>query len=190
MTTACARPPAPAEPTDSETVPAPRRLRRAVLLLLVLGCLLGVRTWVAEPLRIVTGSMEPTLVPGEHVAAWKLDAPWRTWQRGDVVVLDRQQGRLLVKRIVATEGDVVGLRDGRLVVNGRRVRESYADPRRIDSVYFGPVRVPDGHVFVLGDRRSGSVDSRTFGPVPTSDMRGRVVAVLWPPASLTTRVTR
>ena len=61
-------------------------------------------------------------------------------------------------------------------MNGRAVREEYAAPDRIDSVYFGPVVVPDGKVFVMGDNRGNSWDSRAFGPVAQDDLRGRVVA--------------
>jgi signal peptidase I len=78
-------------------------------------------------------------------------------------------------------GDRVGLEDGVLVVNGRRVREGYADPEAIDSVYFGPVTVPAGRVFVLGDNRANSQDSRDFGAVPTKNIMGRAIARVWPP---------
>lgn len=157
-----------------------RRMWTALAVLVVI--LVPVRLWVAEPLHIVTGSMTPTLVPGEHVLAWKLGAPWHTWSRGEVVAFDHD-GQLLVKRVVAVGGDRVGISDGRLVVNGHRVDEPYADPQRIDSVYFGPVTVPAGSVFVLGDNRRNSRDSRAFGPVRTADVRGRVLAVLWPLSS-------
>ena len=107
----------------------------------------------------------------------------RDWQRQDVVALRRGEV-LLVKRVVATAGDRVAIRDGRLVVNGERVREPWSAPRLIDSTYFGPVDVPEGSVFVLGDNRSESIDSRDFGPVPVRQLEGRVVASLWPPGSV------
>ena len=164
----------------------PRRAgrRRSILSVLAGGALLlvPIRLWVAEPLRIVTESMEPTLTPGEHVLAWKLPALEPVLARGDLVAFEHGPGPLYVKRVVGVGGDRVALRDGRLFVNGRAVREAYAAPDRIDSVYFGPVVVPEGKVFVMGDNRGSSWDSRAFGPVARDDLRGRVVAVLWPPS--------
>jgi signal peptidase I len=90
----------------------------------------------------------------------------------------------MLKRVVAVAGDSVGIEDGRLVVNGAVRREAYADAEAIDSVYFGPVRVRPRHVFVLGDNRANSRDSRTFGSVPQDDLIGRAQARLWPPARM------
>jgi len=146
---------------------------------LVLVAQWPVRVWVAEPLVVHSSSMAPTLEPGERVLTWKVGAGRETWHRGDVVSL-RHDGEIWVKRIVAVGGDLVGLRDGRLVVDGQVVREPWSDPGQIDSVYFGPVRVPAGSVFVMGDNRGNSEDSRTFGPVPDSEITGHVVAVVWP----------
>jgi signal peptidase I len=174
---------------DSTRVAAPveersssRRVSTAltVLVVLLLG-LLAVRTFVAEPLRIRTGSMAPTLVEGEHVLVDKLPRGDDDWRRGDVVAFPSPENdEMLVKRVVALAGERVALRDGRLAVDGRIVAESYTDPDAIDSVYFGPVRVPAGHVFVMGDNRAESRDSRTFGPVATSALEARVDAVVWP----------
>lgn len=160
---------------------------RSVLLWLLLALLLatavGDRLGVVQRLRIVTGSMSPTLVPGEHVLATRLGRTDSDWRRGDLAVI--HDGKvLLVKRVVGVADDRLALRDGRLWRNGHPVREPWSDPRRIDGVYYGPVTVPAGQVLVMGDNRRESRDSRVFGPVPVDELRGRVVGVLWPPRSL------
>lgn len=143
--------------------------------------LLGVREFVAEPFRIPSASMAPTLRTGDHVVVDKLAFRIGDAHRGQIAVLrEPGSGDLLLKRIVAVAGDVVGIEDGVLVVNRRRPVEPYADPASIDSEYFGPVTVPAGAVFVLGDNRSNSVDSRDFGVVPVTNLVGRVRARVWP----------
>jgi signal peptidase I len=141
----------------------------------MMGLLVTVRLFVAEPMRIPTDSMRPTLEPGDHVLLDKLSLP----RRGDLTVFTRS-GHLLVKRVVGLGGDEIGIEDGELVVNGYAVKEPYVNHRLLDGVYFGPVTVPAGDVFVMGDNRTNSTDSRSFGPVPRSDVLGRVVFRLWP----------
>ena len=140
-----------------------------------------VRAYVAEPFAIPSESMEPTLRPGDHVLVEKLSYRLDPPRRGDLVVFKAPDGGTLsVKRIVGVAGDRVAIEDGVLTVDGRRQDEPYVDLRRMDSVYFGPVVVPRGEVFVLGDNRSDSTDSRDYGAVPRSSLIGRVLATLWP----------
>ena len=140
------------------------------------------RAFVAEPLAVPTGSMAPTLRPGDHVLANKLAYRLGEPRRGDLVVFHPPvPGGLMLKRIVALGGDRVGIEDGVLHVNGRAVREPFVDHRLVDSVYFGPVRVAAGAVFVMGDRRSESLDSRDFGSVARRRIVGRVDLRIWPP---------
>jgi signal peptidase I len=158
--------------------------RHAVLPLLAcaVGLIVPLRAFVAEPLRVPTASMAPTLRPGDHVVVNKLAYRLGDPRRGDLVVFRPPvSGGLMLKRIVALGGDRVGLEDGVLHINGRAIRERFVDHRLVDSVYFGPVRVPSGAVFVMGDRRSDSLDSRVFGPVPRGRILGRVDLRIWPP---------
>jgi signal peptidase I len=133
--------------------------------------------FVVEPFRVSSGSMSPSYRTGDEVlvAKWSRDP-----ERTDVVVLRQPDtDQLAIKRVAATGGEMVGIRDGRLFVNGTLVPEPYLDHARVDGTYFGPVRVPDHSVFVLGDDRSDSLDSRSYGPVPTAALVGRVVLRLW-----------
>lgn len=140
-----------------------------------------VRAYVAEPFAIPSESMEPTLRPGDHVLVEKLSYRFDSPRRGDLVVFKTPGGGpLSVKRIVGLAGDRVAIEDGVLTIDGKPQDEPYVDLRRMDSVYFGPVAVPRGEVFVLGDNRSDSTDSRDYGAVPRPALIGRVLATLWP----------
>jgi signal peptidase I len=159
--------------------PRGRAVRKRVALLVVaLLVLVLIRLFVAEPLRVDGASMEPTLRSGDVVLVQRPGSV----HTGQLLVLhDPQDGGLVVKRLVAVDGQTVEIRDAYLYVDGAEVDEPYVDHSRIDGVYFGPETVPDGEVFVLGDSRDGSIDSRVFGPVPVSAVVGRVLVRLWPP---------
>ncbi|MGY1769182.1 signal peptidase I [Geodermatophilus sp. SYSU D00779] len=136
-----------------------------------------------QPMHVDSDSMTPTVSPGDLLLVRHGQGPV---QRGDVVaVTDPFDDGMLVKRAVALGGDEVAIEDGVLVVDGTAVCEPAIDPARLDGVWFGPVTVPEGHLFLLSDNRDGSVDSRAFGPVPASSLVGTVAARLWPvPGSL------
>jgi signal peptidase I len=182
--TAASAPPAePAPETAAETSPPSERRRNAPLVLgvAVVLALIALRAFVAEPFRIPSESMAPVLEPGDQALVTKLGgAP----DRGDLVAFHAPRtGEVLLKRVVAVGGDSVGIEDGVLVVNGRKQREGYvADPDAIDSVYFGPVTVAKGSLFMLGDNRANSEDSREFGAVPADRVIGRATARVWPPS--------
>jgi signal peptidase I len=129
-------------------------------------------------MRVSSGSMSPTINTGDLVLVERAARPVR---RMDVVTVEDPAGdELLVKRAVALAGDTVGLEDGVLVVNGAPVCERAVDQSRVDGVYFGPVTVPAGQVFVLGDERGASIDSREFGPLDASAVVGLVRVRVWP----------
>jgi signal peptidase I len=152
-----------------------------VVPVVVIACLL-LGGLVVEPLKVRSDSMAPTFEPGDQVLVLKVGDRSHSPHRGDVVVLSSPgSGERLIKRVAGVAGDRVGIEDGVLVVNGATVRERYVDYALTDSTYFGPVTVPAGEVFVLGDDRANSVDSRSFGPVPTRRITGRVWTRLWPP---------
>ena len=156
-------------------------MRRVVWFIAVIVALLLVRSFVAEPVRVRSDSMSPTLPPGAVLLIDKLTFAAREPRRGDIVVaVDPRSGASIVKRVVAVGGDSVGIEDGLLVVNGATVVEKYIDNENMDGFYFGPDVVPPGHVFLLGDNRDTSEDSRAFGPVAVDDIDGRVLATLWP----------
>jgi signal peptidase I len=156
----------------------PRLIRRVVLpvglVVLAAGLLFAL-----EPVRVHADSMQPTLRSGDEVLVDRLSLALRAPHRGEVVVANSPAG-LVVKRVAAVGGDTIGIEDGVLVVNGHHERERYVDYAGIDGSYFGPVRVARGDVFLLGDNRGNSEDSRDFGAVPEDEVLGRVLVRLWP----------
>jgi signal peptidase I len=147
---------------------------------LVLALVASVAGWLPwQVMRVGSASMEPT-IPSTAVVL--VDRWSEGIDRMDVVVIDPPDGvgPQLVKRAVAVSGDEVGLEDGVLVVNGSPVCEPTIDPALIDAEYFGPVTVPAGELFLLGDNRQTSIDSRVFGTVPADEVRGQVLARMWP----------
>jgi signal peptidase I len=173
----------PAERVAEKPEATPRRRRPSGVAVGValIAVLVLVRIFVAEPFRIPSESMEPTLKPGDQALVIKREG--HTPKRGELVAFHSPRGgEILLKRVVAVGGDTVGLEDGVLVVNGRQVREPFVDHKAIDSVYFGPVKVRPGTFFAMGDNRANSEDSRDFGAVRTSSIIGRSVARVWPPS--------
>jgi signal peptidase I len=150
---------------------------------LVFGIL---RPFVVEPFYIPTTSMVPTLEVGDRVLANKLAYRFDEPERGDIIVFEGvAEESDLVKRVVGLPGDEIAVRGGRLFVNGVSQSERYiADKPCVRSLpktcSYGPVTVPPGQVFVMGDNRVNSEDSRFFGPVPEGNIVGEVFLRLWP----------
>jgi signal peptidase I len=158
---------------------------RAAVPLVVFGMLMVLlRLAVGEPFAISSGSMAPTLRPGSHVLVTKLAYRSGVPHHGDVIAYTTNEGAVVVKRVAGLPGDTIELSSGRLVRNGRPVDEPYVDPRWAEGTFHGPVTVPRGHVFVLGDNRVDSDDSRFRGPVALERIMGRAALRLWPPALL------
>lgn len=155
--------------------------RTALILALSLALVFGVvRPFGAEAFRVSSGSMAPTLRAGDHVLVDKLAYRIGDPRRGDLVAFRGVGDGVMIKRAVGLPGDTVAVRDGVLHVNGGRVVEPYVNYGLNDSNYFGPERVPEGGVFVMGDHRENSRDSREFGPVRREDLVGRVLLRIWP----------
>ncbi|CAN5685004.1 N/A [soil metagenome] len=169
------------------TPPANRGRRRAVWVAVgavVVAAVILLRTFVAAPLTVHGQSMEPTLGDGDVVLVLELLVGAPGVGRGDLAVFRDPDGTLVVKRVIGLPGDRAAIRDAVLEVDGAAVREDYVDYSRISGLYFGPVTVPAGAVFLLGDNRAASIDSRDYGPVGFDRIVGRVVVGLWPPGGV------
>lgn len=131
-------------------------------------------TFVGQGFRVDGRCMEPNLHHGERVLTEKLSYRWRHPQRGDVVVFVVPDGtnELMVKRVVALPGERISIRDGKVFINGKPLPEPY---RRYEMHYFMRERtVPPGMLFVMGDNRDVSNDSRDWGFLPIRNVTARV----------------
>lgn len=189
-----------------------REIAEAVIIALILALL--IRTFVIQAFKIPSGSMEDTLLIGDHIIvskfAYGLQVPrpavirvfgapvpffdtklvrsWGTIRRGDIIVFrfpgDRSKD--YIKRAVGLPGDRVELRDKVLYVNDRKADGPYAvykggvlGEETERNYNFGPYTVPEGMVFAMGDNRDRSYDSRYWGPVPISDIKGKALFIYW-----------
>ena len=136
------------------------------------------RALLIAPMTVDGDSMEPTFRDGDVALVVKQLWAAPDVERGDILVFRDPDGALSLKRVIGLPGDSVAILDAILEVDGRVVPENYVDHSRIDGLYFGPVTVPAGAVFLMGDNRADSVDSRHYGPVQFTRIVGRVVANL------------
>lgn len=153
----------------------------------VIAVLLAVliRLFILEPFYIPSGSMEPTLREHDRIIVSKLNYLWAEPQRGDIIVFKypRDPKRNFVKRIIAVGGETVALKNSRLYINGQEVPEDYLPPG-LRFADFGPVSVPEGYFFMLGDNRNNSEDSRVWGFLPRRLIVGKALVIYWPPSRL------
>jgi signal peptidase I len=141
-----------------------------------------VRPYVMEAFWIPSESMVPTLEIGDRVLVNKFIYRFTEPERGDVLVFKSVEGgdQDLIKRVVGTPGDEVRVQNGQLFVNGEPQNEPYLNQQNPDRSFYGPLIVPEDSVFMMGDNRSNSQDSRFFGPVPYENVEGEAFLLFWP----------
>ena len=141
---------------------------------------LFVNVYVAEAVVVKEGpSMQPNLYVGYRVMTEKISYRLHPPQRGDIVVVDLPAGgTALIKRVVGLPGDVVRVRGGHTWITGRLLEEPWVT--NFGGLDYGPTRVSPGYLFILGDNRAQSLDSRAIGPVPAEKVRGRAWLLYWP----------
>ena len=140
------------------------------------------RALVLAPVRVASTSMSPTLLAGDVVLVDRRGFDVHDLERGDLVTFRSPgTGEESLKRVVGLPGERVAILDAVLHVDDTPVEEPYVDSSEWDGMFTARVVVPPEAVFVLGDNRLSSVDSRDFGPVPSRLLEGRVLVRLWPP---------
>lgn len=143
-------------------------------------------TFLLQISRVEGISMEPTLKGGEYTIINKLTYRWRVPERGDVIVFQAPTDARAdyIKRVIAVAGETVRVNGGAVYVNGNPLTESYEE--NCPDYEFPATKVPEGHLFVLGDNRNRSYDSHLWVEpfLPMSLVRGRASVVIWPLASV------
>jgi signal peptidase I len=153
-------------------------LGETVLPAVVIAVLINL--FLAQATRVYGHSMEPNLHTDQRLVVEKVSYRLHEPHRGDVVVLrlPERGPELLIKRVVALPGETIEIQGGAVHIDGDPLQESYL-ARQTNGAY-GPLTVPEGHVFVMGDNRGASNDSRAFGPVPLDRVVGRAWLSYWP----------
>jgi signal peptidase I len=182
-----------------------------VLIVIAFVIALLIKTFLLQAFYIPSASMEPTLMVGDRVLVEKVSYHFGGPARGDVVVFEKNLGFLpgsdsgdqpvwtdvvnafkglfgfptggsedFIKRVMAVGGDTIEGRAGSVFVNGKKVAEPYLPPG-LKTSSFGPITIPQGKLFVMGDNRGNSDDSRSFGAVPADKVIGHAFVLLWPP---------
>jgi len=143
-----------------------------------------IRIYILEPFIVPTPSMEPMLVVGDKVIINKLAYKFGSVKRGDIVAFHSPlEEKDLVKRVIAIEGDEITLTtEGEIFINGEKIVEDYL-PSNEGIFYINQtVNVGENELFVMGDNRNNSFDSRFFGTIPEDDVFGEFVIIYWPPS--------
>ena len=167
-----------------------------VVLVGAIGLALIIKAFLFQAYYIPSPSMAPTLLEGDRILVNKLSYNLHSVNRGDLVVFSSQEKSGgeddLIKRVIALPGEFVTVQDGKMQIDGGLLLEPYLPLQTTINPFTEPVncvnrpdeisgcRVPSDHVFVMGDNRSNSRDSRFFGPVPIEDIEGRAFIRIWP----------
>ncbi len=160
-----------------------------VILVGALIVALVVKTFLLQAFYIPSASMEPTLKVGDRVLVNKLSYDFHDVHRGDIVVFSSPPGednpdiKDLIKRVIGLPNETVEGRDGRVFINGNPVREPYLPAGTVTSA-FSPEKIAPGHLWVMGDNRSNSKDSRFFHTISEDLVVGRAFIRVWPVTSI------
>jgi len=184
-----------------------REYAEAIFIALLLA--LFIRTFLLQAFKIPSGSMERTLLVGDHILVSKFsygihipnEIPFldvklfddivlfqKTPERGDIIVFKfpKDETRDFIKRVIAVPGDVIEIRNQRVSINGKIQDEPFtihSDPPGTEPIVprdnFGPIRVPENYLFMMGDNRENSQDSRYWGFLDVNKIKGRALLIYW-----------
>lgn len=163
---------------------------QSIIIAIVIALL--IRAFIFEPVLVDGHSMDNTLNNGQRLIEYKLGYFFSHPKRGDIIVLQYQKGILkflplpdpkeidYIKRVIGVPGDKIDIRDGNVYINGDELEEPYAKGKTLPLGMKFPDVVPLNNVFVLGDNRENSSDSRRIGYIDYSRIRGKATFKIWP----------
>jgi len=197
----------PTEKTQAQKKSIAREYTEAILIALILA--LFIRTFIIQAFKIPSGSMENTLLIGDHILVSKFsygthipnEIPFintklfddivlfsKVPERGDIIVFKfpKDETRDFIKRVIGLPGDLMEVRRQKVYINNKSYEDTHArhtdspsDSSLVPRDDFGPILVPDGHVFVMGDNRENSQDSRYWGYLNVKKIRGKALIIYW-----------
>ena len=155
-------------------------LEWVISLAVAVGLALAVHAWVGQLVTVEGPSMNPGLWSNERVLVGRVEYYFRQPRLGDIVLTRfPNSSEHYIKRVIGVAGDHIAVTDGVLYLNGQPVQEPYLLDALMD-MDFEELTVPEDSVFVMGDNRNNSEDSRIVGPLPLSNIEGRAYTVVWP----------
>lgn len=171
-------PPPPPSSLRKRIFGAVREVVETVVPAVIIALLINL--FLVQATRVYGQSMEPNLHSNQRLVVEKITYTFQMPERGDVVVLKVHEDAkdMLIKRVIALPDETVEIRNGQVIVNGNMLTENYiVQPTR---GAYGLITVPENHIFVLGDNRGASNDSRSFGPINLDNVVGKAWLSYWP----------
>ncbi len=161
-----------------------REYAEAFIIALILALI--IRTFIIQAFKIPSGSMLPTLQIGDYILVNKFVYYFRAPKRGEIIVFKfpLNEKRDFIKRVIGLPGEEIQLKNRQVYINGKPIPESYTasslhSPQDAPGSSFGPFKVPDDSFFVMGDNRDNSMDSRIWGAVNKSKIKGKAFVIYW-----------
>lgn len=160
-------------------------LELVIIVVVALGLAYVITTFAVQPYEIPSGSMEETIDIGDRVFSEKISYRFGEPKQGEIVTFKdvTNPSKVLIKRVIAVGGQTVDLQDGKVVVDGVVLDEPYTNGKpslELNSKITFPYVVPSDHIWVMGDNRTNSSDSREFGAIPVANLTGHAFFRYWP----------
>jgi len=139
-----------------------------------------IRRYVYEPYKVQMSSMNPTIYENDIIIVNKFIFRFKDPARGEVVIFKPPHGsKDYIKRVIGLPGETVEIKGGFVFIDGEKLIEPYV--KNSTPGIYGPIEIPQGEVFLMGDNRGNSLDSREFGPIEIKKLEGRAEFIFWPP---------